>query len=186
MDEETVVAEAVEAVEVAPEAPTAAEELKAEEPKFPRKPRGAMEEQLRETIAALVAAGDERQLTTALLADETFKRHQGTGVKPSTGAIADNLKRWAKIGYCTINEKPLAFLCFTEAAATEGLAALKEKGRAAGKATRAAAKAAAKAAAEAEAPAVEIEPETIEVVAADQPDVEVEVVEHPVGTFVVD
>lgn len=46
---------------------------------------------------------------------------------PSTGAIADNLKRWSDIGFAVLNEKPLAFSGYTDAAHTEGLRALKEK-----------------------------------------------------------
>lgn len=59
---------------------------------------------------------------------------------PSTGAVAACLKRWVDYGYIVVNEKtPFAFIDFTDAARTEGLAALKTKFKEAAKAAKAAA-----------------------------------------------
>lgn len=70
---------------------------------------------------------------------------------PSTGAIAAVLNRWEECGYIEVSEKPRGFVNYTEAARTDGLAALKERLRASKKETRTAARAAEDAAA---APAV--------------------------------
>lgn len=70
---------------------------------------------------------------------------------PSTGAIAAVLNRWEECGYIEVSEKPRGFVNYTDAARTDGLAALKERLRASKKETRTAARAAEDAAA---APAV--------------------------------
>lgn len=47
---------------------------------------------------------------------------EGLEAKPSTGAIADVLKRWVKIGYAICSEKPFAFLRYAETGSKEELA----------------------------------------------------------------
>lgn len=110
-------------------------------------------------------------LTAQLIAGEIQKVRSANGVdrrEPSTGAIADTLKRWDKIGFASIQlQAPLAFLGYTEDGYAFGLLALKERfwasaaeGRAAARAEKAAAK---KAAAPAtEAPVEEVPVEVVE------------------------
>lgn len=47
------------------------------------------------------------------------------GERPSSGAVAAAMDRWATIGYITLSEGPTAFVDYTDAGRTEGLAALK-------------------------------------------------------------
>lgn len=51
--------------------------------------------------------------------------------KPSVGAVSACLKRWHKIGFIEVSDKPFSFDCYTDAAEIEGLRALKAKHRAA-------------------------------------------------------
>jgi len=62
--------------------------------------------------------------------------------RPSVGAITNCLKRWKKVGFIYTLGKPFAFDCYTDAAHTSGLRALKDDHRAMLKAERAEAKAA--------------------------------------------
>lgn len=152
-------------------------------PVFARRTRGQMEDLLRTMLVEIVASGDLTPQTPHALSNKMAERFKGTGAKPSTGAIADNLRRWAKVGYIELQEKPLAFMAFTAAAAEKGLAALKAEAAEARSAEKAAKKTAAKAepAAPAAEPEVAVEPETIEEVDPGQPDVEPETVEAPVA-----
>jgi len=49
--------------------------------------------------------------------------------KASVGAVSACLKRWHKIGFIDVGEKPFSFDCYTEAAEIEGLLALKKQHR---------------------------------------------------------
>lgn len=70
-------------------------------------------------------------LTPQLIATEIKRTREANGVdrrEPSTGAIADNLKRWSSIGFAvTTAEKPLAFLGYTDDGYAFGLTAMKER-----------------------------------------------------------
>ena len=63
------------------------------------------------------------------LAKVISERYPGSGVPPSTGAIADTLKRWRDLGFANIQEDPLAFLDYTQRGIDDGLPALKEESR---------------------------------------------------------
>ena len=71
------------------------------------------------------------------------------GNRPSTGAVADAMQRWASVGFITLAEKPMAFVDYTEAGRTEGLTALKRQSRSRRSAARKAERDAAKAEVEA-------------------------------------
>lgn len=70
-------------------------------------------------------------LTPQLIAAEIKRTRQEEGIdrrEPSTGAIADNLKRWDRIGFAHItDDKPLAFVGYTDDAYAHGLPALKKR-----------------------------------------------------------
>lgn len=110
-----------------------------------RRQRGRLEDLLREVCDAIVAGNvtlAEGQLWTPhRLAVQIGLRYPGSGVKPSPGAIADNLKRWSAIGFAVTQDKPLAFIAFTPEAASQGLDALKKAHRANKSAERKASKA---------------------------------------------
>ena len=60
---------------------------------------------------------------------------------PSTGAVSAVLNRWVKLGFAQTNDKPYAFVDYTQAGREHGLTALKAQRSAALKQERAAAKA---------------------------------------------
>lgn len=99
-----------------------------------RRARGMLEDLVRE-VCDLIAEGklvlddEDARWTPHRLAREIGQRYPGSGVAPSTGAIADNLKRWRDLGFAEVTEDPLAFVDYTDAARSEGLTALKEQAR---------------------------------------------------------
>jgi hypothetical protein len=98
-----------------------------------RRTRGQLEALVREVCDIVVAGGISLQpgqtWTPHQLGKEIVKRWPASGVKPSPGAIADTLRRWADIGFAEIVDKPLSFSGYTPAAAELGLEALKEVSR---------------------------------------------------------
>lgn len=70
----------------------------------------------------------------------------GSGAAPSTGAISDNLERWRDLGFANVDDRPIAFLGFTDEGKSKGLASMKEAARAARAEAKRAAAAAEKAA----------------------------------------
>lgn len=115
-----------------------------------KRPRGAMEELMRE-VCDQIALGvktlpDGEFWTVARIANLIHAEFPGSGVKPSVGAVADNLRRWGDIGFAVINEKPLAFVDFTQEGRAHGLSALKARAAEERKAERLAAREAVRAA----------------------------------------
>lgn len=111
-----------------------------------RRPRGGLEDLVRETCDLIVAGAIEGEgpWTTHRLGKVIADRYPGSGVHPSTGAIGDTLKRWSQIGFANITDtSPLAFLSFTDDAADVGLSELKTRHRKRQYAERKAARAAA-------------------------------------------
>lgn len=106
-----------------------------------KRPRGAMEELMRQVCDQIVRGvhnvnpGDF--WTVAKIANMIHQEFPGSGVKPSVGAVAENLKRWKEIGFAVVNDKPLAFVDFTDLGRSVGLEALKQKANEARKAERA-------------------------------------------------
>lgn len=96
-----------------------------------KRPRGAMEELMRQVCDQIVTGvnslHDGEFWTVARIANFIHEAYPGSGVKPSVGAVAENLRRWQEIGFAVINEKPLAFLDFTEEGKSLGLTVLKER-----------------------------------------------------------
>lgn len=120
-----------------------------------RRGRGFLETDVKSVtdkfVTGTVKLADGELLTPHRIA-RLIKEHDGLDKPPSTGAVANILDAWAEIGFASINEKPKAFLDYTETGREEGLTALKTAASDAKKAARKAAKEAEKAAA---APAAE-------------------------------
>jgi hypothetical protein len=68
--------------------------------------------------------------TPHTLAGEIAKR-RADGKNVSSGAVSAALIRWQEIGFATLSGKPMAFVDYTDAARSQGLAALKAAHRAA-------------------------------------------------------
>lgn len=117
-----------------------------------KRPRGALEELMRELCDGISRGihqlPEGEMWTVARLATALHDTYPASGVRPSVGAVADNLKRWHRIGFAIINERPLAFVDFTERARSVGLSALKAEAADAQRIERSAKRAATKAAAE--------------------------------------
>lgn len=96
-----------------------------------KRPRGAMEELMRQVCDQIVRGvhniNPGEHWTVAKIANMIHQEFPGSGAKPSVGAVAENLKRWKEIGFAIVNDKPLAFVEFTELGRSLGLEALKQK-----------------------------------------------------------
>jgi len=151
-DTDTLTADAPAEDAAAPAAPAAG-----------RKAPTNLEADIRSVLDALVTGTlslDGKQATPHVIANQVqILRGGDPADKPSSGAVSAALIRWGEVGYIELQEKPLAFLNYTEAATTEGLAALKKAHREAGSAARKAAKAASAPVAADPTPAPEPEPE---------------------------
>jgi hypothetical protein len=106
-------------------------EAPATNPTLVRRRRGDMEELMRQ-ICNKISMGDVPpprggNWTVSYIARAIHEEFPFSGVKPSLGAVADNLNRWHQMGYAIINPKPLSFVDFTEAGRDIGLAALKQR-----------------------------------------------------------
>lgn len=101
-----------------------------EQPKAPRRERGALEQDVKDVTDDFAKGGftlaADQSLTPHRIANEIGQR---TGNKPSAGAVAACLGRWVEIGFAVVSDKPLAFVDYTDAARTKGLAALKTANR---------------------------------------------------------
>lgn len=110
-----------------------------------RRARGHLEELVREVCDIIdngtLAATEGQPWTPHRLAAAVSDRYPGSGAKPSTGAIADTLKRWKDLGFADVSTEPLAFLGYTPDARDKGLASLKVESRQRRAAERAAKKA---------------------------------------------
>lgn len=102
-----------------------------------RRGRGGLEADVREITNAFVQ-GEITLPDGALMTPHRISAliESRLGAKASTGATSNVLKRWYDIGFCAVNEKPLAFIDYTDAARLEGLTALKAKAKAARKQAR--------------------------------------------------
>ena len=94
-----------------------------------RRARGRLEDLVR-VICDQVSMGtlklaEGEYLTPHRLAVEIAARYPGSGSRPSTGGLADTLKRWRDVGFAEVRDNPLAFVDFTPEAFTKGLAQLK-------------------------------------------------------------
>ena len=118
-----------------------------EEPeKKERRPRGWLETDVKSVTDKFVSGEivmKEGEFLTPHRIANLVRDLDSLDAAPSTGAVAAVLNRWKELGFITTNDKPYAFLDYTEAAKTEGLSALKQARAAERKASRAAAKAAA-------------------------------------------
>lgn len=139
---------------VAADAPAPAAEAATEAPKE-RKQRGDLESEVKAVTDAFVTGSlvlaDGEFLTPHRIGKEIAGE---SGAKPSTGAIQSAIKRWQDCGFATVNEKPYAFVDYTDEGRELGLSALKTRASDARKAEKAAAKAAA-------APAADASPEGV-------------------------
>lgn len=141
--------EAPEATEpvAPPVAPPAAEEA----PDKNRRGRGDLEHDVKLTCDKFVTGTlvlPEGQTLTPHRIAKHIKESDSLDEAPSTGAVAAVLDRWANdYNFAVVNDKPKAFVDYTDAGRAEGLTALKQKAHDAKKAARAAAKAAEAAAA---------------------------------------
>lgn len=124
--------------EAPPEAPAQPESDKA------RRQRGGLELEVK-SVTDSFATGNfklpEGQLLTPHRIATAIASTQGVE-KPSVGAVAGVVRRWSEVGYATVNDKPFAFLDYTEDARTIGLSALKQRAAEAKASAKAAAKAA--------------------------------------------
>lgn len=98
-----------------------------------RRARGRLEDLVREVCDQIVTGAielpEELPWTPHRLAAQIKERYPASGVDPSTGAIADNLKRWAGLGFAVVEESPLAFVAYTDEGREKGLAVLKQEAR---------------------------------------------------------
>lgn len=127
--------------------PTGADALAAADaPDEPRRPRGWLETDIERLLGAIetgeVPITEGQKLTPHFIAKK-LTEVESLAKEPSTGAVSAVFDRWVKIGAANMAEKPYAFLSFTPAARTEGIAALKAQVKEAKKEAAAAAKAAA-------------------------------------------
>lgn len=128
------------------EAPTAPTNPAAtEDEPTSRRGRGDLEHDVKLLCDAFVTGsltlGDGEHLTPHRIAKE-IKNRDGLDETPSTGAVASVLDRWVKYGFAVLNDKPKAFVGYTDAGRTDGLSALKKNYAEKQKAAKAAAKAA--------------------------------------------
>lgn len=111
-----------------------------------RRIRGALEADVKrvcdEFVTGLVALPEGELLTPHRIAKIVKDTIGDPEYSPSTGAVAAVLVRWKAIGFASLNEKPMAFLDYTDAGRTEGLTALKAASAEGKRAERKAAKAA--------------------------------------------
>lgn len=93
----------------------------------PRTPPTELEQDLKRVCDDYMtgAFAPGKPLTTQVLARQIHTNRGEVGNRPSSGAIADALKRWQDIGFAHVDERPLAFVKYTEAGETQGLSALK-------------------------------------------------------------
>lgn len=131
-----------EAPEPTPEAEPTSDPAEAPEPSTPdandgetaedkvRRGRGLLEVDVRSVTDAF-AKGEitlaEGELLTPHRIGRQVKDRDSLDKAPSTGAIVNVLKKWGEIGFAVLNEKPLAFLDYTNEARNDGLSALKER-----------------------------------------------------------
>lgn len=83
-------------------------------------------------------------LTSHVISQAIGDMRGGKSERPSSGAVQARLKQWVDIGFIEVNEKPFAFLDYTQAGVDRGLQAVKDEFNARKKAARAAEKAAKK------------------------------------------
>lgn len=88
---------------------------------------------------------EEGKFLTPHLVATLIQKARGADKPPSTGAVQSVFARWEKIGFAVVNPKPFAFLDYTDAGRSKGLAAMKQEYRDTVKAEKAAAKATASA-----------------------------------------
>ena len=134
-----------------------------------RRGRGGLEAEVKRVCDSFVNGTltvPENELLTPHRIAKAIK--EGGSEKASTGAVAAVLARWKEYGYAVLNEKPLAFTDYTDAARDEGLTALKAASAERKRAARAAAKAAEASAAPA-APAAPVEADPTPAPEAEQP-----------------
>ncbi len=116
-----------------------------------RRARGRLEDHVRDVCDQIVTGAvtlpeGAANWTPHRLAAAIKERFPGSGVEPSTGAIADTLKRWRDLGFAEVEEGPLSFIDYTDEGRQQGLTELKEQARQRRLADRRAAKDAARAA----------------------------------------
>lgn len=136
-----VIPEPADAEPTTPEPAAASDEDKA------RRNKGLLEADVKRICDAFVVGQvtlKEDELLTPHKISRLIQEIDGLTSPPSTGAVAANLARWKDIGFAQLNEKPVAFLDYTDAGRSEGLSALKAAHAAHKRAARKAEKDAAK------------------------------------------
>jgi len=123
-----------------PETPvTLAPEDAADADQKERRTRGGLEADVKVITDRFVTEDivlPEGQSLTPHRIGKAIKDFNGLDQAPSTGAVAAVLARWEKIGFAEIDDKPLAFIDYTEAGRQKGLSALKAEVSAAKKALK--------------------------------------------------
>ena len=83
----------------------------------PRLPRGYLEFDVDRVCRAFDAGKIElpegKYMTPHQIGSELIAEAEGERKRPSTGAIANILKKWEKAGYCELRTNPNAFLSLT-------------------------------------------------------------------------
>jgi hypothetical protein len=103
---------------------------------------GDLKSVLDDIVLGSIVLEADRQPTPHVLAGLIQQRRGGAeSDKPSSGAVASALQRWADVGFINLTSSPTAFVGYTNAGVTEGLAALKKAHRERLSAARAATKA---------------------------------------------
>jgi hypothetical protein len=87
-------------------------------------------------VTGALVLEDGKFLTPHLIAKHVGE-NRGSDKAPSTGAVSSVLTRWVEYGFATANEKPFAFLDYTDAGREQGLSAMKQAHRDARKAAKA-------------------------------------------------
>lgn len=119
-----------EASEAAPTSDDPAEATEAETEDKVRRGRGLLEVDVKSVTDAFVQGQvtlGEGDLLTPHRIGRQIKERDSLDKAPSTGAIVNVLKKWSDIGFAVVNDKPLAFTDYTDAARSQGLSALKEQ-----------------------------------------------------------
>lgn len=96
-----------------------------------RTPKGKLEASIKSVcdrwITGELVIPNDKPLTPARIAGLLTNE---SGSKVSAGAVSACLSRWSEYGFIDVTQKPFAFSNYTEAAVTDGLAALKAQHRA--------------------------------------------------------
>lgn len=98
-----------------------------------RRPRGWLETDVKsitdQFVTGVISLGEGEFLTPHRVS-KLIQKLDSLDEAPSTGAVQAVFQRWIDAGFMVANEKPFAFMDYTEEGRTYGLTALKAKRRA--------------------------------------------------------